>query len=196
LKGEARPGVGRRLQTTVLGILPGLAHILVLDRAGAGTVFFLLFVLGADAAVTGRYLLEEDYAADLFTAGILLAAASWLVSYVDVVRLTLLRNYEKRAALRRTLTRDGVRRYAAGDHGGAREAFRKCLDLDARDPDALFWYGCVEARRGKFRRARRAFRRCLHHDAAGTWAWEVGRQLEGLDRLRTNPPGGQADARA
>ncbi len=174
------------------GIVPGLAHVLLLDRTGVGALLFVLFIGGVDAAVAGRYLIEAVWAPDLYTAGCALAGAAWLAAYLDMARLTLLRNYEKRAALRKDLTRQGVRLYAAGRMNQAHKAFRSCLDLDHRDADVLFWYGCVEARRGKFGRARRAFRRCRKHDHAGKWAFQVGEQearlAEAEAAARAAPP--------
>lgn len=181
MEATRRPGVWSRMQALLLGLVPGLAHLLVLDRPGVGTVYFLLFVLGVDALVAAEFLLEVDWAADLTMAGILLSSGVWLVAFLDIARLTLFRNYEKRAALRKEHADRGVRAFAAGRFGESRRAFRACLDLDPRDPDALFWYGCVEARRGKKRRARRAFRRCLQYDPADHWKWECERALADLD---------------
>jgi TolA-binding protein len=158
------------------GVVPGLAHVLLLERTGLGAMFFLLFLAGADAAAAGRYLVEAEWASDLYTAGSVVAAAAWLAAYVDMARLTLLRNYEKRAALRRDWSREGVRHYAAGRLAKAHGSFRACLRLDRRDADALFWYGCIDLRRGKLRRAARAFRRCRKHDHAGKWEFQVGEQ--------------------
>lgn len=173
---ESRPAVGRRLQAMVLGIVPGLAHVVLLDRTGVGTVQFVLFMAGVDAAVAGRYLLDREWSSDLFTAGCVVAAAAWLWSWIDMVRLTLLRNYEKRARLRDTLSSEGVRHYAAGSMEKAHASFRACLALDHRDADVLFWYACVEARRGKEGRARRAFRRCRRFDVEGKWAFLAGEE--------------------
>jgi len=168
------------VQALLLGAVPGLAHVLVLERAGTGTVLFVLFILGADAVVTGRFLLLTDYAGDLITWGARGATAVWVLAFADVLRLVLFRDYEARARLRAALCAEGIRLYVRDDLGGARKAFRRCLSLDERDADALFWYGCVEARRGKARRARRAFRRCLKHDVEGKWAWECEEQLRRL----------------
>jgi tetratricopeptide (TPR) repeat protein len=173
---EARPTAGRRAQAILLGLVPGLAHILVLDRGGTGSVFFLLFVLGADAALAARYLLETEYNSDLFLAGAVLAAGAWLLAFLDLARLVLFRDYERRAARRAALGSEGIRSYAAGDYDAARAAFRGCLALDGRDPDALFWFGVVEARRGKAKRAARAFRRCRRYDLDRKWAREVAEQ--------------------
>ncbi len=178
---EARPGIGRRVKAAVLGLVPGLAHVLVLDRPGVGTAYFLIFMAGVDAVVAARWLLDVDWAADLLLAGIAVAGLVWLVAFLDMARLAFFRDYEKRAEERRTLAGRGVRAYAAGRLGEARTAFRACLALDARDADALFWYGCIEARRGKRRRARRAFRRCVRHDLDGKWAWQTGVELERLE---------------
>jgi tetratricopeptide (TPR) repeat protein len=176
-----RPGAWSRAQAMVLGLVPGLAHLLVLDRPGVGTAWFLLFVLGVDALAAAEFLFEESWTADLAAAGMAVASVAWLGSFLDVARLTLFRDYEKRAALRREHGGKGVRAYAAGRWGEARREFRRCLALDPRDPDALYWYGCVEARRGKVRRARRAFRRCLQYDPVDTWKWECERALAALD---------------
>lgn len=182
---QARPTVGRRLLATALGVVPGLAHVLVLDRPGTGTLLFLLFLGGAQAAAWGRYLVEAEWASDLLVGGSVAAAAAWLLSFLDVARITLFRNYEKRAALRAKLADEGVRFYAAGRLEKARRAFREALALDLRDADILFWYGCVEARRGKPKRARRSFRRCRKYDRAGKWTFQVGREEE---RLAGGPP--------
>jgi hypothetical protein len=170
---EARPTAGRRFQAILLGIVPGLAHILVLDRGGSGALHFRLFVIGAAAAVAARYLVETEYNSDIFLAGSVVAAAAWLVSFGDVARLVLFRDYEKRAALRDERGREGLRAYAAGDLGAAHRAFRGCLDLDGRDPDALFWFGIVEAARSKPKRAARAFRRCRRYDLDRKWVNEL-----------------------
>lgn len=180
---ESRPAVGRRLQAMALGVVPGLAHVILLDRTGVGSLLFVLFLAGADAAVAGRYLVEAEWAADLYAAGCWVAGAAWLAAYVDMARLTLLRNYEKRAALRREWTAKGVRLYAAGKLNQAHKAFRDCLRLDHRDVDVLFWYACVEARRGKVRRARRSFRRCAKHDHAGKWTFLVEEQESRLEEM-------------
>lgn len=180
---ESKPTVGRRLQAMLFGLVPGLAHVLLLDRTGVGTLYFMLFFAGVDAAFTGRFLLKAEYSSDLFTAGCALAGPVWLLAYVDMTRLILLRNYEKRAALRRTLSSEGVRLYAEGKMRAARKAFRACLALDHRDPDILFWYGVVESRRGKFGRARRAFRRCRKYDLDGKWTFQAGEQEGRLPAL-------------
>lgn len=170
---QHRPKVGTRLLATMLGIVPGLAHVLLLERTGTGTLLFVLFIGAAQAAAWARYLLTDDWAADLFNAGCAVAAAAWLWSFLDVARLTLFRNYEKRRALRAELASGGVRLYAAGRLEKARASFRRALDLDLRDADILFWYGCVESRRGKAGRARRAFRRCRKYDREGKWAFPL-----------------------
>jgi tetratricopeptide (TPR) repeat protein len=163
------------VRALALGVVPGAAHIFVLDRTGWGTLFFVLFVFGADAALAGLYLLDETWSAQSYLAGCAVAGGAWLASWLDVARLIVFRDYEKRAALRARLTSEGVRHYAAGRHVKAHDAFRQCLDLDPRDPDVLFWYGCVESAMGRPRRARRAFRRCRKYDYDRKWAFEVER---------------------
>jgi hypothetical protein len=180
---EQKPTVGRRLQAMVFGLVPGLAHVLLLDRTGLGTLYFMLFFAGVDAAFTGRFLLKSESASDLYTAGCALAVPVWLWAYIDMTRLILLRNYEKRAAMRKTLSSEGVHLYAEGKMRAARKAFRACLALDHRDPDILFWYACVETRRGKFGRARRAFKRCRKYDLDGKWNFQVGEQEGRLPAL-------------
>ena len=64
---ERKPTLAFRAQALLLGLVPGLAHILLLDRTGWGAVFFVLFVLGADGALAGLFLLKLssiDYQAD------------------------------------------------------------------------------------------------------------------------------------
>ena len=173
---ERRPTVGQRAKALAFGVVPGLAHIVVFDRTGTGALLFVLFVLGADGAVAGLYLIEERWAGDLYTAGCVVAGLTWLGAWLDVARLAIFRDYEKRAALRRELTAEGVRQYAAGHLKKAHGAFRRCLALDHRDPDLLFWYGCVNARLGRVRRARRAFHRCRKHDLESKWTFEVARE--------------------
>ena len=175
---ESKPTVGRRVQALALGVVPGVAHIFALDRTGWGTSFFVLFVFGADAALAGLYLL-----------GCGVAGAAWLASWLDVARLVVFRDYEKRAALRAELTEEGVGQYAAGRLRRAHQAFRKCLDLDPRDVDVLFWYGCVEAALGRTKRARRAFRRCSKYDFDRKWAFEVARGEERLAAEEAASPG-------
>jgi tetratricopeptide (TPR) repeat protein len=172
---ERKPTVGHRARALALGVVPGAAHIFVLDRTGWGTAFFVLFVLGADAAVAGLYLLDETWSAQAYGAGCAVAGGAWLTAWLDVARLVVFRDYEKRAALRARLTGEGVRHFAAGRLVKAQEAFRGCLDLDPRDVDVLFWYGCVEAALGRPKRARRAFGRCRKHDFDRKWAFELGR---------------------
>lgn len=185
---ERTPTVWYRVRALALGVLPGAAHIFVLDRTGWGTTFFVLFVLGADAALAGLYLLDETWSAQAYLAGCTLAGAAWLAAWLDVARLIVFRDYEKRAALRARLTAEGVRFYAAGHLMKAHTAFRGCLELDPRDTDVLFWYGCVEAALGRPRRARRAFRRCRKHDFERKWAFELARSEERLDRAGEKPP--------
>jgi len=184
---ERKPTVWHRAQALVLGIVPGAAHIFVLDRPGWGTFFFVLFVLGCDAAVAGLYLLDESWSAQAYLAGCAAAGGAWLASWLDVARLAVFRDYEKRAALRARLTAEGVRHYAAGRLVKAADAFRDCLDLDPRDPDILFWYGCVEAALGRAKRARRSFRRCRKHDVDRKWGFELGRCEAALD-VPAGPP--------
>jgi hypothetical protein len=179
---ERKPTLARRAQALFLGLVPGLAHILLLDRTGWGALYFVLFVLGADAALAGLYLLDEAWAGDAWAGGCAVAGGAWLVSFLDMARLTLFRDFEARAALRRKLTADGVRLYAAGRHRKARVAFRDCLDLDHRDPDVLFWYGCVESALGRPKRARRALRRCRKYDVDGRWAFQAKRLEARIDR--------------
>lgn len=88
---QARPAAGRRILATALGVVPGLAHVLLLDRTGTGTLLFLVFLAGAQAAAWGRYLVDSEWSSDLFLAGGAAAAAAWLVSFLDVARLTLFR---------------------------------------------------------------------------------------------------------
>jgi tetratricopeptide (TPR) repeat protein len=173
---QAGPTAGRRLLATTLGVVPGLAHVLLLERTGTGTLLFLLFLAGAQAAAWGRYLVEAEWSSDLFQAGCAAAALAWLVSFLDVARLVLFRNHARRAALRARLADEGVRHYAAGRLVKARAAFREALELDLRDPDILFWYACVEARRGRVKRALRSLRRCRKYDRTGKWAFLVGRE--------------------
>ncbi len=168
------------MRAFALGLVPGVAHIFVLDRTGWGTLFFVAFVIGADVALAGLFLLDEHWAGDAYAAGCALAGAAWLASWLDMARLVVLRDYEKRAALRAKLAAEGVKLYAGGHLLKARNSFRQCLDLDHRDPDVLFWYGCVEAGLGQVRRARRSFRRCRKYDTRGKWSFEVGRQEERL----------------
>jgi tetratricopeptide (TPR) repeat protein len=177
---ERKPTVWTRVSALAFGVVPGAAHIFVLDRTGWGTLFFVLFVFGADAAVAGLYLLDETWSGDAYTGGCILAGAAWLASWLDVARLTVFRDYEKRAALRTRLVGEGVRHYAAGRLRKAHDAFRECLDLDPRDTDVLFWYGCVEAALGRGGRARRAFRRCRKHDFERKWTFEIRRSEERL----------------
>jgi tetratricopeptide (TPR) repeat protein len=136
----------------------------------------VLFVLGAQAAILGLYVLEEEWASDAYFAGCAVAAAVWLASWLDVARLVVFRDYARRAEDRKRLTSEGVRAFAAGHLQKARDAFRDCLDLDPRDPDVLFWYGCVEAALGRRKRALRAFRRCRKHDLERKWDFEIGRE--------------------
>lgn len=171
-----KPTVGKRIQALALGVMPGLAHIAVLERPGIGTLLFVLFVAGADAAIAGLYLVEDAWGEHLYLAGCVVAGAAWLGAWLDMARLAFFRDYEKRAAERKRLAEEGVRLYAAGDLAGARHAFRGSLDLDHRDPDILFWYGCVEARLGKARRAHRAFRRCRLHDLERKWEFQIQEQ--------------------
>jgi len=178
---EVRPSVGKRVQALALGLVPGLAHIAVLDRPGAGTLLFLLFVAAVDTALAGLYLVEGPLADRLYAAGGAAAGAVWLAAWLDMARLAFFRDYEKRAALRKQLVAEGVKAYAAGDLPGARRAFRGCLSLDHRDPDVLFWYGCVEARLGKVKRARRSFRRCRKYDLARKWEFQIGEQERGME---------------
>jgi len=165
----------------VFGIVPGLAHVLVLDRAGAGTAFFVVFVLGADAIVAGRYLVEADWASDLYAGGCAIAGVAWAWSWIDMARLVVFRDYEKRAALKKQWAAEAVRLYAGGQLQKAGTAFRRCLSLDSRDPDVLFWLGCIQARLGKAGRARRAFRRCRKHDLEGRWSFQIVEQERRLD---------------
>jgi tetratricopeptide (TPR) repeat protein len=187
---ECKPSVGLRVRALILGIVPGLAHIFVLDRPGWGTLHFVAFILGADAALAGLYLFEDDAATWAYVGGCGVAGAAWLISWLDTARLIVFRDYEKRAALRKQLTAEGVRLYAGGDLLKASGAFHRCLDLDHRDPDVLFWYGVVEAARGKTSRAIRAFRRCRHYDLDGKWDFEVGRQEEALEAAAKAGSGG------
>lgn len=166
------------------GLVPGLAHVLVLDRAGAGTAYFVLFVLGADAVVAGRYLVEADWASDLYAAGCVISGTAWLASWLDMARLAVFRDYEKRAALKKQWAAEAVRLYAGGHLQKAGGAFRRCLSLDPRDPDVLFWFGCVQARLGRPRRARRAFRRCRKHDLEGRWSFQIVEQERRLGEPR------------
>ena len=170
---EKRPTVGRRVQAIVFGLVPGLAHLLVLDRAGTGTVLFLLFVLGADAAVAGTFLLPTETAPEVYAAGCIVAGLAWTVSWLDMARLALFRDYEGRAERRAKWEAEGVRFYAGGQIQKASDAFRECLSLDPRDPDLLFWFGAIQVRLGRPRRAQRAFRRCLHYDPDRRWAFEI-----------------------
>ena len=179
---ERKPTVWNRVRALALGVVPGAAHIFVLDRTGWGTFFFVLFVFGADVALAGLYLLDETWSAEAYLAGCAVASGAWLAAWLDVARLIVFRDYEKRAALRARLTGEGVRHYAAGRLMKAHDAFRECLELDPRDADVLFWYGCVEAALGRARRARRAFRRCRKHDFDRKWSFEVGRGEERLER--------------
>ena len=181
---EERPTVGRLAQALIAGLLPGLAHLLVLDRAGIGTLDFVLFVLGVDAAVAGLWLVEAEWAPRLYDAGCLLAGAAWLASWLDMARLAVFRDWEKRAAERKARSEEAVRLYAGGQLQKAAGAFRHCLSLDSRDADILFWYGCVLVRLGKARRARRAFRRCRKHDLQGRWTFQVEEQERRLDEPR------------
>lgn len=187
---ECKPTVGLRARALILGIVPGLAHIFVLDRPGWGTIHFVVFILGADAALAGLYLFEDQVGTWAYAAGCAAAGGAWLLSWLDTARLVVFRDYEKRAALRRQLTSEGVKLYAAGHLLKASGAFDRCLDLDSRDPDALFWYGVVEAAQGKVGRARRAFRRCRHHDVDRKWEFEVGRQEEKLEARAKDGSGG------
>jgi tetratricopeptide (TPR) repeat protein len=170
--------------------VPGFAHIFALERAGWGTVYFLAFVFGADAALAGLYLLDDAWSSQAYAAGCALAGAAWLASWLDTARLIVFRDYDRRTVLRARLTSEGVIYYASGHLLKARNAFRECLDLDHRDPDVLFWYGCVEAGLGRVRRARRAFRRCRKYDLARKWAFEVGRQEERLEEAARAKSGG------
>jgi hypothetical protein len=179
-----------RVRAFALGLVPGVAHIFVLERTGWGTLFFVAFVLGADVALAGLYLLDEYWAGDAYTAGCALAGAAWLASWLDLARLVVLRDYEKRAALRAKLAAEGVKHYAGGHLLKARKSFRQCLDLDHRDPDVLFWYGCVEAGLGEVSRARRSFRRCRKYDIQRKWSFEVGRQEERLAEVAAGKSGG------
>jgi hypothetical protein len=176
MEAERTPSAGKRTRALLLGVVPGLAHIAVLDRPGTGTALFVLFVAGADAALAGLYLVGDRLSGPLYAAGCGVAGAAWLAGFLDVARLALFRDYERRAATRAALSAEGVRRYAAGDYAGARKAFRGCLSIDHRDPDVLFWYACVEARLGKPRRAARSFRRCRKYDAAGRWEFPIREQ--------------------
>ena len=152
MTGDKAPSIAKRWRAMILGLLPGAAHILVLDRAGAGAVLFVLFMVGVDVAVLGRWVLETTAAPDVFAGGVVLAASAWLAAFLDVARLVVFRDYRGRAALRRRLCDEAVAAFALGDLHAARKSFRACLDLSARDADVLFWYGVVEARRGKARR--------------------------------------------
>jgi hypothetical protein len=181
---EERPTAGRRVQALLAGLLPGLAHVLVLDRPGKGVLLFVLFVLGADAAVAGRYLVEAEWAPDLYVYGCLVAGLSWLAAWLDVARLVVFRDYEGRAALKRERSREAVRLYAGGQIQKAGAALRRCLALDPRDADVLFWYGAVQVRLGRTRRARRAFRRCRKHDLEGRWAFQIEDQERRLGEPR------------
>lgn len=167
------PSVAWRAKALVLGLVPGLAHYAVFDRPGWAVLFFLPFVFGADAAVMGHYLFAEEWAADLYFVGCAAAGAAWLLAWLDTARLAVFRDYAKRAAQRREWAREGVAHYAAGRLRKAKGAFRRCLDIDQRDPDVLFWYGSVQARLGHGRGARRALRRCRKFDATGHWAFEL-----------------------
>ena len=182
---ERSLSAGKRIQALLLGLVPGLAHVVVLDRAGIGTLFFVLFVAGADAALAGMFLLETSWATDAYLGGCALAGAAWLASWLDMARLAVFRDYGKREEIRKRLTSEGVRQYAAGHMLKARGSFRKCLSMNHRDVDSLFWYGCIEARLGRVRRARRAFRRCRRYDLERKWAFEVEEQER---RLREGPP--------
>jgi tetratricopeptide (TPR) repeat protein len=168
----------------VFGLLPGLAHLLVLDRAGTGTVLFLLFVLGADAAVAGTFLLPSESAPEVYMAGCIVAGLAWTVSWLDMARLAIFRDYEGRAERRAKWEAEGVRLYAGGQIQKASEAFRECLSLDPRDPDLLFWFGAIQVRLGRPRRAQRAFRRCLHYDQDRKWAFEIAEQERRLREPR------------
>ena len=181
---ERRPTVGKRVQALVFGLVPGLAHLLVLDRAGSGTVLFLLFVLGADAAVAGTFLLQGESAPDVYAAGCIVAGVAWTAAWLDMARLAIFRDYEGRAARRAKWEAEGLRLYAGGQIQKASNAFRECLSLDPRDPDLLFWFGAIQVRLGRPRRARRAFRRCLHYDPDRRWAFEIGELQRRLDEPR------------
>ncbi|MHC4822219.1 MAG: hypothetical protein ACYTDX_10925 [Planctomycetota bacterium] len=184
---DRAPSWSQRWKAMILGIVPGAAHVLILDRAGAGTVLFVLFMLGADAAVLGRWVLESSSSADVFAGGVALAAAAWLLSFLDIARLVIFRDYRGRAETRQRLCDEAITAYARDELNISRRALRQCLDMDARDPDVLYWYGVVEARRGKARRARRSFKRCLKYDETRKWAWECGRELERL-KSASRPP--------
>jgi hypothetical protein len=171
-----RPTAGWRAKALALGLVPGVAHILVLDRPGVGTGLFVLFVLGAYGAVTGLCLVEEAWADRLYLAGCSVAGGTWLVGFLDAARLAVFRDYAKRAEMRDRLTKEGVHHYAGGHMKKARACFRRCLSLDSRDPDVLFWYGCAEARLGRSRRALRSFRRCRKYDLEGKWSFEIERE--------------------
>jgi len=184
---EKAPSFAKRWRAMILGVLPGAAHILVLDRAAVGAVFFVLFMVGVDAAVLGRWVLETSTAPDILMGGVFLAAAAWLAAFLDVARLVVFRDYRGRAEMRRRLCDEAIAAYALGNLHAARKCFRACLDLSARDPDVLFWYGVVEARRGKDRRARRSFKRCLKYDEQRKWEWECRRELVRMEVRVTVP---------
>ena len=153
---------GPRPQWVALGfgVIPGLGH-LVLGRARRGWYFFFGVTLAANVALLSRIVALPPFGAGSFQVAAVTAAAVWLYSLFDLVRLAIVARLPGARARRREVLAAARGQVRRNELAAAREGLDALLDLDPGDSAVRRYLAAVERRSGHPERALRHAKKAL-----------------------------------
>ena len=169
-------------------ICPGCGHI-SLGLARRGLLLLFCFAAFLAATILANTMLVGAMAARLFVAGICLSAFVWLVALIDLLRIgRRIKEDMGKFVLEApgvethpsSLYREGRVSYLKGEFEKARKFFRRSLEKDPADIDALYQLARVNLELRDMDAARELFNRYLKQEKGVKWRMEAENCLKDI----------------
>lgn len=170
-----------KITTGLLGIIPGLGQIFTGRYLRGFVLFFSSLILFDLAFIIIPFLWGGTDLANISRGLVFSALIIWIYNLIDIARIVWWRERETLIQQKKPLFQSAFTCYLQNEIAGARKEFRKILQHDRDDIDALFYLGVIARQAGKTSQARRYFEKSLRRDENQKWLWEIERTLETTD---------------
>ncbi len=128
------------------------------------------------------------YAFPFLVVSLLVAAVTWVYSFVDVFRLSYEPLREKQRLRRSEHLRQGILSFLRADYETAEREFLANARAEPGDPESLFRLAVISRMRGEFSRARRYLRALRRTAVDEKWSWERSREEQLIADLEVEKP--------
>ncbi len=162
-----------------LALVPGWGQIWV-RRPTRGLVLFIPFVILLNIGIMGMLEPVASPVAPWVKPALAMAAALFVFSFVDTIRITIWIESRRVRRRRRRLLWKTQAHYLKGEHGQAAEAITRMLRIHPHDVTALMYQGMIRRDSGDSRRARASWKKARAHDSEKKWQIEIDRLVAGL----------------